>query len=98
MASEKPRAVQRQIYVALRGELSMTQLKKKFDERLAKLFGRVASFGMAVPLIEELGSKSQLAPLAVRASVVKVVCNTWVTSSRMHGAAEGCRLQVRLWF
>ena len=46
---------------------------------------------MAMPLIEELGSKSQLAPLAVRASVAKIICNTWVTSSRMHGAAEGCR-------
>ena len=46
---------------------------------------------MAMPLTEELGSKSQLAPLAVRASVIKTVCNAWITSFRVHGAAEGCR-------
>ena len=91
LASEKPKAVQRLVYVALRGELSMAQLKKKLDERKTKLFGRAGSFGMVEPLVEELGSKSQLAPLAVRASVAKTVCNAWITSSRMHGAAEGCR-------
>ena len=91
LASEKPKAVQRLAYVALRGELSMAHLKKKFDEWLTKLFVRAGSFGMAVLLIEELGSKSQLAPLAVRAPVTKTFCNAWITSSRMHGAAEGCR-------
>ena len=91
LASDKPKAVQRLVYAALRGELPMTQLKRKFGERLAKLFGRVGAVGMVLPLIEELGSKAQLAPLTVRASVVKTVCNAWITSSRMHFAAVGCR-------
>ena len=91
LASEKPKAVQGLVYVALRGELSVPQLKKKLGERLTKLFGRAGSFGMVEPLIGEFGSKSQLAPLAVRASVIKTVCNAWITSSRMHGASEGCR-------
>ena len=84
-ASEKPRATQGLVYVALRGGLSEAQLQK-LDERLTKLLGQAGSFGMVGPLVEELGSKSQLAPLAARASVIKTVCNAWITSSRMHGA------------
>eukprot|EP00972_Heterocapsa_arctica_P097473 14380388-Heterocapsa_arctica.AAC.1 len=34
---------------------------------------------------------NQRAPLAVRASVIKTVCNAWATSSRMHSARVGCR-------
>eukprot|EP00972_Heterocapsa_arctica_P067732 10000003-Heterocapsa_arctica.AAC.1 len=43
------------------------------------------------PLVNELGSMNQRAPLAVRSSIIKIVCNAWATSSRMHSARVGCR-------
>jgi endonuclease/exonuclease/phosphatase family metal-dependent hydrolase len=87
----KPKSLQRLVYEALRGGLAAEQVGVKVRARLTKLLGRERSLAIADSLVIELGHKSQPAPLAVRASVVRTTCNAWVTSVRMHGAPEFCR-------